>query len=58
LKIDLSDMKLVKDLMLLIRRIYKHEQTPPILRTYIKFEMNKYLGTHYDIKGFLEGDEE
>jgi hypothetical protein len=58
LKIDLSDMKLVKDLMLLIRRIYKHEQTPPILQTYIKFEMNKYLGTHYDIKAFLEGIDE
>jgi hypothetical protein len=51
-------MKLVKDLMLLIRRIYKHEQTPPILQTYIKFEMNKYLGTHYDIKAFLEGIDE
>ena len=58
MKIDLSDMKLVKDLMLLIRLIYKHEQTPPILRTYIKFELNKYLGTHYDIKAFLEGIDE
>jgi len=58
LKIDLSDMKLVKDLMLLIRLIYKHEQTPPILQTYIKFEMHKYLGKHYDIKAFLEGDDE
>jgi len=58
LKIDLSDIGLIKDLMLLIRRIYKHEQTPPILQTYIKFEMNKYLGTHYDIKGFLEGIDE
>ena len=58
MKIDLSDMKLVKDLMLLIRLIYKHEQTPPILQTYIKFEMHKYLGKHYDIKAFLEGDDE
>ena len=58
MKIDLSDIGLIKDLMLLIRRIYKHEQTPPILQTYIKFEMNKYLGTHYDIKAFLEGDDE
>ena len=58
MKIDLSDMKLVKDLMLLIRLIYKHEQTPPILQTYIKFEMHKYLGKHYDIKAFLEGIDE
>ena len=53
MKIDLSDLDIVKDLMYLIKRIYQHELTPRALKTYIRFEMGKYL-KDYDVKKFLE----
>lgn len=58
MKIDLSDITLVRELMMLINRIYRHEQTPKILKTYIYFEMRKFLGDRYDVKGFLESNDE
>jgi hypothetical protein len=47
---------LYKELLLMLRRVYQHEQCPVLLKTYIKFEMKRYFKPDIDISGFLEGD--
>ena len=58
LKIDLSDMDIVKDLLHIYQRLYQHELTPEPLKTFIYMEVRRALRKDHDIKGFLEGREE
>ena len=51
--LDLSDLRLPRNLADILRRVYQHELCPPTLRTYIRFEMGKYLGDRYDMREFL-----
>jgi hypothetical protein len=55
IKIDLSDIAIVQELLDLIKRIYQHERTSNVTKSYIRFELGKFLRKDLDIKGFLEG---
>ena len=58
LKIDLSDLDIVKDLLHIYQRLYQHELTPAPLKTFIYMEVRRALRKDHDIRGFLEGREE
>ena len=58
LKIDLSDIEIVKDLLHIYQRLYQHELTPEPLKTFIYMEVRRALRKDRDIRGFLEGREE
>lgn len=58
LKIDLSDLDIVKDLLHIYQRLYQHELTPEPLKTFIYMEVRRALRKDHDIRGFLEGREE
>jgi len=56
LRIDFPEMALVAELLDILRRIYQHETTSQLTKTYIHFELGKKF-PHLDIKGYLEGSE-
>jgi hypothetical protein len=56
-KLDLSDLRLPRNLADILRRVYQHEACPAVLRTFIRFEMGKYLGGRYDMREFLNSKE-
>jgi hypothetical protein len=55
--ISVATTGLYKEQLMMIRRIYQHEQCPDSLKTYIKFEMKRYFRPDIDVSGFLEGEE-
>ena len=57
MRIDLSDLALPRHLADILRRVYQHESCPVVLRTYIRFEMGKWLGDRYDMREFLNSEE-
>ncbi len=52
-----ADLQIFKDLLVLVRRIYQHEQCPKLLKSYIRFEMGRFFNKEIDIKSFLEEQE-
>ena len=50
----IAQAQIFKDVLLLIRKIYQHEQCPQLLRSYIRFEMGRFFRKDIDIKTFLE----
>lgn len=58
LKIDLSDLDIVKDLLHIYQRLYQHELMPEPLKNFIYMEVRRALRKDYNIKAFLEGKED
>ena len=58
LKIDISDMEIVKDLLHIFQKIYQHELTPEPLKSFIYLEVRRALRRDFSIKAFLEGKED
>lgn len=52
MRIDLSDISLVQQLLDICRRLYQHETCSPEMRTYIRFELGKAF-PKLDVIGFL-----
>jgi len=50
-------MEVFWDVLTLIQKIYQHQDCPPELKSYIRFEAGKFFNKDIDIKGFLEGDD-
>jgi len=55
IKIDLSDLEILRDLLHIYRRLYQHELTPEPLKDYIYTEVRRTPRKDLDICGFLEG---
>ncbi|MDV2883828.1 hypothetical protein RYX45_01450 [Alkalihalophilus pseudofirmus] len=53
MKIDLSDIGLVRESLVLVGRVYNHPDTNQHTKQFIRFELQRLLGNEYDIKGFL-----
>jgi hypothetical protein len=54
MKIDLSDVGMVRKCLYMVRDIYNHPNTNEHTKDFIRFELQKLLGREYDIKGFLD----
>jgi len=54
-KIDLSDIDLVRDLLNIMRKLYQHETCTPAMRTYIRFELGRMF-PHLDVGKYLRDD--
>ncbi|WP_158735139.1 hypothetical protein [Alteribacillus sp. YIM 98480] len=52
--LDLSDVLIPKKVLMLIGEVYNHSETSKQTKDLVRFELNKLLGSEYDIKGFLD----
>lgn len=57
IKIDIINAHFPKQLMEMVRSIYRHERTNEHTRHLIRFELQKIFGRDTDIVGFLKDDE-